>query len=296
MNGRAFRPATLAEALTIRGGEAVRPVAGGTDLMVARRRHAPAPVRLDAPPLFIAHLSELRYVRLDGDRTAVGAATTLHDLADSPGIDPGLKKAIRWFASPAIRNVATIGGNICNASPAADLLPYLVAVDATLVLQDAGGAREVAVREFITGPGRHVLTDAELLTEVRFPARDPVPRFRFYRKVAPRRSNALSKLSLYVEARVEPNATIRELRMAAGAIAPTVVRFDEAERIVEAQSTAALGRLAGDAVEACMRAMNPIDDQRSTAAYRMSATCRLIRRVLEHDLPSWRCHDRSDHT
>ena len=297
-----FRPASLAEALAIRGGERVRPVAGGTDLMVQHRRGGPVPVRLDAPPEFIGHLAELRSVRLDGDDLVIGAAATLSDLAASPLAPPGLREIIRWFASPAVRNAATVGGNICNASPAGDLLPWLLALDAVLVLRRSGGDREAPLGEFITGPGRHALGSDELLTDIRIgggagagaravdgrrSAADPDAPFWYYRKVAARRSNALSKLSLYVEARRTDDGALASPRIAVGAVAPTVVRCVEAERLLRGLPASDLPAAADAAVASCARLLSPIDDQRSTAAYRAGTTLRLIRHVLEHELPAW---------
>lgn len=283
MNTERITPATLDEALEIRAERQVTPVAGGTDIMVRHRRHAPLPVQLDAPPLFIAGIPGLRDIDADGEMLSVGAAVTLSDLASHPDCPRGLKLAIGEFASPAIRNAGTIGGNVCNASPAADSLPFLYAVDACLILSRSTGERELPVREFITGPGSTMLESDELLTRITFPRESPG--FVFYRKVAPRRSNALSKLSVYAQADLTDNSTITRFRLALGAVAPTVVRLPSAEDLVDGVDAAALRKRAGDVVETLAKSVHPIDDQRSTATYRRNTALKLVRHLLEAEIP-----------
>ena len=131
------------------------------------------------------------------------------------------------MASPAIRNIATIGGNVCNASPAADTLPMLYALDASVCLQSAAGVEIVPVQDFILGPGRTKLDNNQILTEIRIPVR-----YNWtctYKKLGMRRANSLSKLSFYAIT-LHTDDHLQDIRIAYGAIAPTVIRCQEAER------------------------------------------------------------------
>ena len=287
MGSNGFTPASLADALQILATERAIPVAGGTDLMVRHRRGGPLPIQLDAPPLFIGRLPELRTVTETASDLTIGAAVTLNDIAAHPLAPPGLTAAIAEFASPAVRNAGTIGGNICNASPAGDTLPYLYAAGATVVLATASTERSLPILEFITGPGQTLLGEDELMTKVIIP-RQPAPFF-FYRKVAPRRSNALSKLSVYAEAGMDRNSGSRvtRFRLAVGAVAPTVIRIPHVETLLEGAAAAELRDRADELLEAYRARIQPIDDQRSTAIYRRNTALTLIRQLLDHELPTF---------
>ena len=292
MGSNGFTPASLADALQILATERAIPVAGGTDLMVRHRRGGPLPIQLDAPPLFIGRLPELRTVTETASDLTIGAAVTLNDIATHPLAPPGLTAAIAEFASPAVRNAGTIGGNICNASPAGDTLPCLYAAGATVVLATASAERALPIVEFITGPGQTLLGEDELMTKVIIP-RQPAPFF-FYRKVAPRRSNALSKLSVYAEAGMDGNSASRgappyvtRFRLAVGAVARTVIRIPDAEALIEGATAAELRDRADELLDAYRTRIQPIDDQRSTATYRRNTALTLIRHILDHELPTF---------
>jgi xanthine dehydrogenase FAD-binding subunit len=141
----AYRPASLDEALRIRAEDEAIPFAGGTDLMVKRRRYSGLVPRLDRPALFIAHLPQLRGVSLERAVLTVGAAVTLSEMLSDDRVPGVLREAIGQMASPAIRNVATLGGNVCNASPAGDTLPALYCLNARLVLGSQRGERRVPI-------------------------------------------------------------------------------------------------------------------------------------------------------
>ena len=282
----AYVPQTLDEALEIRGRERVEPVAGGTDLMVRHRPAAPVPVRFESPPLFLGHLRELRGVYAADDAWTIGAATTLAELDAHPGCDPAVRELLRWFASPAIRNAATVGGNICNASPAADLVPWLLAREATARLRSPNAERSVRVADFVTGPRSTALRPDELLVELRVPVR-PAGGLWFYRKVAPRRSNALSKLSVYAEAERAADGSVGRFVLALGAVAPIVVRSPDAEAMLAGCGPDEIRARLPEIVERYRALLRPIDDQRSTSAYRSRTSLRLVRHVIESHLVSY---------
>jgi len=275
---RAYKPRSLAEALRIRGGEAVIPFAGGTDLMVQRRRPTGLAPRFELPVLFIGGLEELRGIREGDGLLTVGACCTCGRILAERPVPAALRRAVEQIGSPAVKNRATIGGNICNASPAGDTLPALYALDSRVVLQSARGGRTLRVEEFILGPGKTALAQDELLVAVEIPT--AWPEDLFYRKVGTRRANALAKLS-FLGMTASRAGRVVEARMAFGAVAPTVVRSRRIESGLRGSTAAELAERTPDVVELYAGLITPIDDQRSTARYRKEAALRLLRFFLE---------------
>ena len=273
----AYRPDSFAQALLIRRENRVIPFAGGTDLMVKHRRHSGLAPQFDRPILLLGHLEELRAVDVSGDDLTVGAAVTLAELATHGEAPEALKQAVSEIASPALRNVATLAGNVCNASPAGDTLPVLYCLDAALVLANVSGERRVPIDQFVVAPGRTTLREDELVKSI------VIPRTTFdvvyYRKVGTRRANALAKLSFLGVAAVEGNI-VRDLRIAFGAVAPTVVRARELERELTGRSKFDVAQRSQALVEAYSELIVPIDDQRSTAHYRKAICLRLLEQFL----------------
>jgi CO/xanthine dehydrogenase FAD-binding subunit len=189
------------------------------------------------------------------------------------------------MGGPALRTVATLGGNICNASPAADTLPFLYAFEATMRLASATGERDVPIVDFIRGPGKTTLRADEILTAIIVPGWQPA--HALWRKVGTRRANALTKLS--IAAFADLAGPDRRVRFALGAVAPTVVRLPGVETLLQnpgAGGTNAAASLADEAAERTRAAVRPIDDQRSTAEYRREVAAGLVadfvRQVLAH--------------
>ena len=278
---KAFWPVDLAEALAIKAERPVTPIAGGTDLMVQRRQWSGVP-RFQDPPLFVSHLSELKNIeeRETGKERylQIGAACTFSTLLEDQRIPAPLSAAIREIGGPAIKNVATLGGNICNASPAGDTLPILYAMDASVELANKSGSRRIPIDEFITGPGTTILAANELLVNV------SVPLLSFstvaYRKVGTRRANALSKLS-FIGLAKRDRAKILDFRVAFGSVAPTVVRSREIEARISGQPIEILHSLALSIRKAYAGLIHPITDQRSTARYRETTALRLLDSFLD---------------
>ncbi|MFI6600020.1 FAD binding domain-containing protein [Nonomuraea sp. NPDC050536] len=274
-------------------------LAGGTDLLVQRRagtRRGPiADISglSDAPPP-VQVLDGL--IRL----SAVAPLSVLEDhlavLDGSAALMAGLRAAMRVFASGQIRNRATLGGNLANASPAADCVPPLVAASAMLRLRGPDGSRVVPVDRFATAPGRTVLKPAEWIETVDIPTLTIEPTDTLstaspppspsetpgrsgggdevcgglrvvsgFRKVAGRRALAISVVSLAWQWTADSDGTLSDVRLAAGAVAPTVIRCRNAERALE-------GRVpTPDLAEAIQEDIAPIDDLRASAAYRRAA-------------------------
>jgi CO/xanthine dehydrogenase FAD-binding subunit len=267
MNRSSYRPKSLEEALSIRSRSGALPFAGGTDLMVRHRGYTGTGHRIPAELLFLDRVPELNGIRREGRELVIGAALPINDIIRHPDCPQPLTRALELHAAWAIRNRASLGGNIANASPAADSVPPLMVLDARLTLVSAGGSRTLEVADFATGPGRSVLADDEIIAEIRIPLPDadgePAD---YYRKAGTRRANALSRVSLAGLARIGSGGTggaaPTDFRFAFGAVAPTVIRIPELEAAV----------VAGAGIREARRIAEPhivpIDDQRSTAAYR----------------------------
>ena len=270
-------PRDLAEALALlgEGAGAWRPFAGGTDLMVLLEAG-----RLEHRKFFsIRHLPELRGVEESDGFVRVGALTTYTEVRRSELLSrlfPMLGQAARETGGIAIQNRGTVGGNIANASPAADTPPALLAYGAEVELLSASGARLVPYAEFHTGYKQTLMRADELIAAVRLPrpaegARD------FYRKVGTRRAQAISKVCFAALAEVEDGA-LGDVRIALGSVAPTVLRCRGTEEVLRG------GRLDGALTEAAAdelaREIAPIDDVRSTARYRSRVAQNLLNEFL----------------
>jgi CO/xanthine dehydrogenase FAD-binding subunit len=273
----AFRPQTLDEALDIRESRRTILFAGGSDLMVRHRTWSGLPPTLPAPALMIGHLEELRGIAMDGDTLDIGACATLAEIIDHPCVPDCVRLPLTRMASPSIRAIATLGGNIANASPAGDTLPMLYCLDALLTLRSRSRTESVSIADFITGPGSTILRDDQILTRIHIPLMDYT--HLLFEKVAGRRANAISKLSLYAVARVD-ESRVEEVRMAFGAMAPTVVRSREAEALLTMAPTLRIPSLLERVEECCLPLITPMDDQRSTREYRLDVAFGLLERFL----------------
>jgi Aerobic-type carbon monoxide dehydrogenase, middle subunit CoxM/CutM homologs len=269
----AYTAKTLPEALELCKNERLIPFAGGTDLMVRRRSWSGTHSHFEYPALFIGGLTELQWIHCKADTLIIGSAATLATILENQDVPQILKEALSVMASPAIRNVATLGGNICNASPAGDTLPPLHALEAALVIQNSAGSRELPVADFIKGPGQTDLKAEELLTEIHI----PLKRFncQYYKKVGTRKADALSKVSFAGLAEVS-GGVVADIRIALGAVAPRVVRDLAAEAFLKGKKTIDLPKLIPEFKQFYSGQIRPIDDQRSNAAYRSEISYRLI--------------------
>lgn len=264
---------TLEEALEIRAFQKVIPFAGGTDLMVRKKSWAGTLPAFDLPVLFIGNLDALKGCRSEDGTLRIGAAEKLADITGNPAVPEILRLAVKEMASPSIRSMGTIGGNIMNASPAGDTLPALCALDATVTVQSTAGSRELPIGQFILGPGKTALNGDELLINVNIQVRDYSRAY--YRKVGTRKADALSKVSFAGLADIK-DGRVETLRIAVGAVAPTVVRSEEAEGMLEGKTAREIPALLPEILEIYARLIRPIDDQRSSAEYRKKVSLKLI--------------------
>lgn len=271
------RPDTLDEALRLLAsapGE-WKPFAGGTDLMVLMEAG-----KLEHRKFFsIRHLSELRGIEEATEHITLGALTTYTDLQSNATMQrefPMLCLAASETGAIAIQNRGTIGGNIANASPAADSPPALIVYGAEVELTSEGGARWIPYEGFHTGYKQTQMKPVELISRVRIP-RQVNSWKQYYRKVGTRKAQAISKICFAATARLE-GEQIEEARIAMGSVAPTVVSCTKTASML-------LGRkVDGDTIEAARAELRkeiaPIDDLRSTADYRLRVSLNLLEDFL----------------
>jgi xanthine dehydrogenase FAD-binding subunit len=254
-------------------------LAGGTDLMVKRKKWSGCLPCFDDDVVFIRHLQELKNIKITEKYLSIGAACSLSELEENILMPLYFKEVILSMANPAIRNVATIGGNICNASPAGDIFPLLYAIDCILIIESLGNAREIELKDFILGPGQKDLRPEELLVEIRV----PVNSFKsfYYKKIGTRKSTAIAKASFIGLYNLE-DAKIKDVRMAFGAVGPTVVRSRDLEEKLKGLNKEEVRNILEDIKEDYSRIIVPIDDQRSTAEYRKVVCLNLMEDFLDN--------------
>ena len=253
-----------------------RPFAGGTDLMVLLEAGALRHERF----ISLWGIPELRGIERRDGALAIGALTTYTDLLRDAAVRadfPMLCEAAVETGGVATQNRGTIGGNIANASPAADTPPALLVYDAEIELLSARGARRVPYAAFHTGYKTSVMAGDEIVARVHLPLgrRGWIEQ---YRKVGTRRAQAIAKVCFAAAATLDGDR-VADIRLAFGSVAPTVVRASAAERAVRGAAPDA-GALAA-AVDALASEIAPIDDIRSTARYRLAVAQRMLRAFLE---------------
>ena len=270
-------PETVDQVVALLAGDPMaRVLAGGTDLIVQMRSQRFAPSAI----IDVKRIAGMSGVRAQGDGFAIGAATPCTALKDHKPLAaawPGVVEAANLIGSVQVRNRATMAGNLCNASPAADSVPALVAAGATCVIAGPGGTREVPVQAVTTGPGITSLAAGEFIVEIRLPAR-PKGGGDAYLRSIPRTEMDIAVVGAGAALVVDASGTCTSARIALGAVAPTVL-------LVEAASAALVGSSFDDAAlermaEAVRAACKPIDDKRGTVGYRVAMAGVLARRVV----------------
>jgi carbon-monoxide dehydrogenase medium subunit len=280
-----LEPVSITDAISLltRYGNRTKVMAGGTDLIVQMRGGVKNPDVV----IHIGKISELYYVRDDKEEgLKMGALATIRALEKSDEVRKGyaaISEAASQLASFGIRNMATLGGNLCNASPSADTAPILIGLSAIAKISGPDGERDVLLEDFFTGPGTTVLETGELLTEVSIP---PVPARTgaTYLKHGIRRSIDLAIVGAAAVITLEKGGQgVQEAKLVLGGVAPTPIRVQKAEAALTGReiSEAAIeeaGRLASEEAK-------PITDVRATAEYRCEMvevfTKRAIRKAIE---------------
>lgn len=273
---RMLTPRSLAEAVALLSREpgAWQPFAGGTDLMVLLEAGKLAHRQF----LNLWPLQELRAIEETPEWISLGALTTYTQVRGHAVLQsefPMVCRAAAETGGIAIQNRGTVAGNIANASPAADTPPALIAYDAEIELVSADGARRVPYYEFHTGYKKTVMQPNELIRRVWLPRLRPGAHF--YRKVGTRRAQAISKVCFAGRAWMEAGV-VTDIRLALGSVAPTVLRCTHAEAALKGRAPDAAAMEA--ACAELEREISPIDDFRSTAAYRRRVAANLLEQFL----------------
>lgn len=272
-------PSNLDEALRLLADEPGhwRPFAGGTDLMVLLEAGKLAHKRF----VGLWGLPELGGIEAGDDAVTLGALTTYTQIQQHSVLReefPMLCEAASLTGAVAIQNRGTIGGNIANASPAADSLPALLVYEAEVDLISAAGARRVAYRDFHTGYKTTVMREDELIRAIRLPRATAGWR-QHLRKVGTRKAQAISKVCIAAMARLDGDI-IREARIAYGSVAPVPVRAPQTEAVLRGQPMGA--SLIETARQTLVAELKPIDDVRSTADYRARVAANLLEEFLRN--------------
>jgi xanthine dehydrogenase FAD-binding subunit len=269
-------PASLNEALKAKAGKDVVAIAGGTDMLV--KLHD----RLDKPwpkLLVLDQIKTLHKITISRNNITIGPLATFSGIEQSSILRkhaPQLVEAASLAGSAQIRNRATVGGNLANGSPAGDTIPPLYVLGAILELSSTKTKRLVAIEDFFIGPGKTVLKPAELITAIKIPR---LSNHGFFLRLATRKALAISKVSVAASLIIK-RGIISEVRIALGAVAPTVIRAYETEEYLKGK------KLNVDMIEQAGMIIRdearPIDDIRSIAIYRKEMVAVLLKRGLNN--------------
>jgi xanthine dehydrogenase small subunit len=259
------RPRSVDETLRVMSDDpSLVPIAGCTDLLVAMNAGTLAAVRF----VDLWALDELREIGVRNGAISIGALATHAMIQESTAVThrvPILAAACREIGGIQIQNRGTLGGNVANGSPAGDTLPVLAVADATVILRSMKGERRVPFTSFFTGYRTTVRRPDELIVAFELP---PVDELQWFRKVGTRAAQAISKVVMAVVGGARP-------RIAIGSVGPTVIRCTKTENaLANGASFEEASRILEDEIQ-------PIDDMRSTAAYRRRVCGNLLRRFAE---------------
>ena len=277
------QPSSLEDALDIltRHRADVKLMGGGTDLVMKMRAGLLTPQHVVGLGR-VGGLNRISY--RDDDGLVIGGSARISDVAVHPEVRqhyPALAHACAVMATPQIRNMGTVAGNLANAAPSADTAAPLLAYRASVVLVERGGRRQVKLTDFFKGPGLTDMEPTEILEAIRVPA-PPQRCGSAYQRLSERSQVDIAAVGVAGSLALDLAGVIIGVRLALGAVAPTPVRCPEAEALLEGQAPSP--ELLRRASVACVRASRPIDDLRASANYRRSMVQVLSQRVLEQCL------------
>ena len=264
-----YQAKSLHEALRIRNEQQVVPYSGGTDVMLEEH--------LDTTFLFLHQVEEMRRIFADAQYIRIGSSCTFTEILRSQIPPQVLKASIIEIAAPAIRNLGTIGGNICNGSPKADSALPLYVMDAQLRLASVHGERVIPIGDFYLGRKKTALRDDELLVEILIPRKN-YDNF-YYQKIGARKALAISRISFVGLFEVQ-EGKITTCAIAFGAIDATILRNKEIERIFIGKTREEATILKTEFLNAYDRIINPIQG-RVSSSYRKAVCMNLIRDFLQ---------------
>jgi CO/xanthine dehydrogenase FAD-binding subunit len=229
----------------------------------------------------ISYLSELSYIQQEDDVIHIGGLTTYSSVINSALLQtsaPLLVQAARTIGSIQTQNQGTIGGNIGNASPAGDILPPLMVLDATVTLTNREGERQVPLTDFLLGPGKTALLPGEIIHHISFKGLKPETKSTFI-KLGNRQGMAISVVNAAIVLKIDRSDQVQNIRISLGAVAPTPIRCPNAEAVLLGKKIppALIKEAAATAAKEC----SPISDVRATVDYRRHAVQVLVRRGLQ---------------
>ncbi len=270
-----LRPKTVTEAVALLASPGGQVLAGGTDFYPALGERLPSGAVID-----ISALGELRGISLEADRVRIGGLTTWTDVIRTPlpRCFDALKAAAREVGSVQIQNRGTVAGNLCNASPAADGVPPLLALNAEVELTSARGTRRIPLSKFLVG-NRKTLRDANEIVSAVLVPRSAENAVSAFLKLGARKYLVISISMVAAVIQTDPSGVIDDARVAVGSCSATAQRLTDLERDLLGSP---LRKGIGQRVEPHhLLVLSPIDDIRATAAYRTDASVTLVRRTLE---------------
>lgn len=274
-----YIPSSLNEALEILATHPCYIMAGGTDLMVMKYRRSGLLPSFDKDVLYIANLKDLQFINVDHDGNLhIGAGMKYVDILKDQRVPSLLKEIIREIASPNIRNMATLIGNIANASPAGDSLVGLYLLDAKVSLVSLRGARTMPINEFIYGVRKIRRESDELIKEVIIPSHTFTKTY--WKKVGSRASESISKITFAGAYKLDKDI-VKELRLAFGSVYITVVRNKELEKKYENLKISELKEKIPLIQADFAEFIKPINDQRSTKDYRYKVAMNILKNFIE---------------
>ena len=284
-----WEASSLKEALTEldAGGTDAKVIAGGTDLVLNMKKKIILPRQV----ISLHNLNELDFVRSQDSEIRIGALTRHADLAADPLLKmhfPILCEAVGLIGSWQIRNVGTLGGNICNASPAADSAPPLLVLNAQLILASKKAEKKIPLDAFFTGPGESVLEPNQILKEIviKHPQH---PSAGCYLKLRRRKAVDVSLAGVAFQAETAADGkTLAKVGIALGGVAPTPIRVAEAEAVLVGLSLDEARAKISDCAKITVKAASPIDDVRATASYRRAIIDAFLRQCADKVLNTLR--------
>ena len=270
-----FMPDNLQEALEIMDRYDVIPLAGGSDLMVSGFAGTGVTATFPKSVMFLANINEMRGItkREDGS-VVIGALSTSREIASSELVHPLIRDAASRMGAIALRNSATIGGNIGNASPKGDTPQPLILLDSRVVLTSVNGSREMLVDDFIIAAKKTKREKNELITAVIVPPSNFT--HIFFRKIGMRRSNAISKLTLSAAAEIRDGVVV-DFRASSGAAGPKVMRGRDAELILVGKKVEELAGVKEEFLDAWNNVISP----HAMAEYRRNTTRRMLNYFID---------------
>jgi carbon-monoxide dehydrogenase medium subunit len=273
------RPQTLEAAIALLAGASgpARVLAGGTDLLVQMRTGRVAPELL----VDCKDIAEMTSIAAENGGFRFGAAVPCMHLVEHEAFSrtcPGVTDAVKLIGSIQVKGRASVGGNLCNASPAADSVPALIAAGAIASIAGPGGRRETPVENIATGPGKTSLAKGEILVSFLLPRR-PAHSGDAYLRFTPRTEMDIAVVSAGISLTLDASGICKQARVSLGAVAERTLLVSEAAAVLEGTNVdaAALQRLGAAASAAC----RPIDDKRGTKEYRIKVAGVLARRAAE---------------